>query len=296
MNSASILEAEAFLAVIDRGGFGSAARTLGVTQSTVSRRVSQLETRLGCRLLERTTRSLLVTPLGEQYAAGLREVIARLREVESEVTATSQDCEGPLRLTAPLIYGCSRLAPIVAELVELHPKLMLTVDLSDREVKLIEGEYDIALRFAEPTDSGVEAVRLTVEQVLICAAPDLLKRTTIREPADLAPRRCIVSTYPLQKLEWRLQAERRDIVVTMDPLMVVRDASMRRDLAIMGRGVVALPEFVVQHDLAEGRLVEVLPGVRLPPVSLFLSWARHKRAAPATSTVRAFLLHRLGGT
>jgi len=295
MNETSLLEARTLLAVIDRGGFGAAARALGVTQSTVSRRVAQLEARLGSRLLERTTRSVLVTPLGEQFVTGLRDVMARLRALEGEVTAVSQECEGPLRILAPLIYGSSRLVPLVAELVELHPKLRLNVELADREADVVGGEFDLALRFAEPVQSGVEAVHLVRERVLICAAPALLQRAPIAKPADLADRRCIVANFNLPRLEWRMQTERREATVTIDPLMVVSDNGMRRDLAVMGCGVVGLPEFVVQRDLEKGRLSEVLPGVTLPPVSLYMSWARHRRAASATSTVRAFLQQRLAG-
>lgn len=294
MNTSFLAEAEAFLGVIEHGGFGAAAQALNVRQSTISRRVAHLEHRLSQRLLERTTRTILLTPAGEQYAAGLRDTLMRLHELENAISGQALECAGPLKITAPLIYGRSRLVPLIGELITAYPKLELQLELTDREVDIIAGEADIALRFTEPRQPGIETKRIGEARVLICASPALLTEQPISGPADLAKRRCIASPTFLPRIVWNLQTGGRRIPVSLDPLLVVSDPGFRRDLAVQGCGVVALPEFVVLDDIAAGRLQEVLTGVTLPPIPLLVMWARHRRALPSIVVVRQLLQERLG--
>src|SRR5690242_20065943 len=150
MNKASFSEAEAYLAVVDHGGFGAAARELGVTQSTISRRIAALEQRIGKRLVERTTRRVTLTEAGLAFANDLRDVLARLAEAEGRVQSQGPEAEGLLRITMPTAYGRTVVLPRLAVLGQRHPKLRFELDLSDRYADILEEGYDLAIRIAEP--------------------------------------------------------------------------------------------------------------------------------------------------
>jgi DNA-binding transcriptional LysR family regulator len=138
MNKASFSEAEAYLAVVDRGGFGAAARELGVTQSTISRRIAALEQRIGKRLVERTTRRVTLTEAGLAFANDLRDVLARLADAEGRVQSEGSEAEGLLRVTMPTAYGRTSVLPRLAGLAKRHPRLRFELDLSDRYVDILE--------------------------------------------------------------------------------------------------------------------------------------------------------------
>ena len=143
MNKANFSEAEAFLAVVDRGGFGAAARELGITQSTVSRRIAALETRIGKRLVERTTRRVALTEAGLAFANDLRDVLARLADAEGRVQSEGSEPEGLLRVTMPTAYGRTSVLPRLAALARRYPRLRFELDLSDRYVDILEEGYDL---------------------------------------------------------------------------------------------------------------------------------------------------------
>jgi LysR family transcriptional activator of dmlA len=287
-----LLDAQAFLEVLEHGGFAAAARALNISQSTISRRVAQLEARIGQRLVERTTRSLLVTPVGEQYAAGLRDALQRLAELERTVTRQSQECDGPFSISIPAGFA-AEFAFVLAELTEHFPKLELHFDMSTRDPDLVGGEFDMAIRFGEPRRSGVEVKRLREERMLILATPEHLAARPVTSRLDLIDRRCITSDDHKPKVIWRVHHAGGVQPLEINPLLRASHAEIRRDLGLLGCGVVAVSEFLAAKHLKSGRLVEVLPGETLPPIPVYLQWARHRRALPAVRLVRAFLEQRL---
>lgn len=290
MNKASLSEAEAFLAVADSSGFGAAARELGVTQSTISRRIAALELRIGKRLVERTTRRVALTEAGLAFANDLRDVLARLADAEGRVQSEGAEPEGLLRVTMPTAYGRSCVIPRLAAVAKRHPRLRFELDLSDRYVDILEEGFDIAIRIAEPTQSGLVTQRIDRFGLHVCAAPGYLARSAaIREPQDLADHACIVQRTYAPRNKWRLEWSGDLFEIEIAPKVIVSDMAAVRALALEGAGVTVLPSYLVTADLAAGRLVDVLPEASLPSLSVFASFPHHRASLSKISVVVAEL-------
>jgi|KBSMisStandDraft_5_1062788.scaffolds.fasta_scaffold405496_1 DNA-binding transcriptional LysR family regulator len=269
MNRASFSEAEAFLAIVDRDGFGAAARELGVTQSTISRRIAALEFRIGKRLVERTTRRVILTEAGLVFASDLRDVLTRLADAEGRAQSEGSEPEGLLRATMPTAYGRASVLPRLAALAKRYPRLRFELDLSDRYVDILEEGFDLAIRIAEPTQSGLVSERIDRFTLHICASPEYLaKNAPIERPQDLAAHACIVQRTYAPRSKWRFEWSGDLIEIEIAPRLVASDMMAVRLLALEGTGVAILPSFLARDDLASGKLVEVLGDAGLPAINV----------------------------
>lgn len=277
MNKASFSEAEAFLAVVDRGGFGAAARELGVTQSTISRRIAALELRIGKRLVERTTRRVTLTEAGIAFANDLRDVLARLAEAEGRVQSEGSEVEGLLRVTMPTAYGRTSVLPRLALLSKRYPRLRLDLDLSDRYADILEEGYDLAIRIAEPTQSGLVSARIDRFTLHVCASPDYAaKHAPIERPQDLVAHACIVQRTYAPRSKWRFEWSGDLIEIEIAPRIIASDMMAVRALALDAAGVAILPSYLARDELASGRLVEMLGEAGLPAINVFASFPHHR--------------------
>ena len=277
MNKASFSEAEAYLAVVDRGGFGAAARELGVTQSTISRRIAALESRIGKRLVERTTRRVTLTEAGLAFANDLRDVLARLAEAEGRVQSEGSEVEGLLRVTMPTAYGRTSVLPRLAVLAKRYPRLRFELDLSDRYVDILEEGYDLAIRIAEPTQSGLVSERIDRFSLHVCAAPDYMaKHPPVERPQDLAAHACIVQRTYAPRSKWRFEWSGDLIDIEIAPRIIASDMMAVRALVLDATGVAILPSYLAHDDLASGRLIEVLDDAGLPAINVFASFPHHR--------------------
>lgn len=277
MKQANLSEAEAFLAVADRRGFGAAARELGVTQSTISRRIASLEARIGRRLVERTTRRVALTDAGLTYADELRDILLRLENAEARIQARPAEPEGLLRVTMPTAYGRVCVLPRIAALAERHPRLRFELDLSDRYVDLLDNGFDAAVRLAAPSQSGIDTRRINSFGLHLCASPDYVaKHGLVADPLDLATHDCLAQRTYAPRIDWRLAWQGRTVNIEITPRMTVSDMTALRELVLDGAGVAVLPSYLVAADLAAGYLVDALPGLALPNVDVFVAYPRHR--------------------
>jgi DNA-binding transcriptional LysR family regulator len=277
MKRTSFLEAEAFLAVADRRGFGAAARELGVTQSTVSRRIASLETRVGRRLVERTTRRVMLTDAGLAYADELRDVLTRLENAEARVQTRLAEPEGLLRITMPTAYGRVCVLPRLAALAARHPRLRFELDLSDRYVDLLDGGFDVAVRLAAPPQSGIDTERIGSFGLHLCASPGYVaSHGLVAGPQQLAAHACLALRTYAPRTDWSLTWQGRSVNIEITPLMTVSDMTSLRELVLAGVGVAVLPSYLVAADLAAGNLVEALPGLALRSIDVFVAYPRHR--------------------
>jgi DNA-binding transcriptional LysR family regulator len=271
------------------GGFASAARELGVTQSTVSRRVAELERNLGCKLLERTTRRLLVTEAGARYCEAVKALISELAEAGANLNDRGAEAQGALRLTIPLGLGRARVLPALARFSKLHPRVGLDVDLSDRYVDLLAEGYDFAVRLAEPQASGLDAKPVGWMQLKICATPDFLKANPIEFPEDLEDKKCLVQRTYAPRTMWPVKQGTVSKHLLIEPRMVLSDIYSVYDMALAGMGAAILPDFLIERDLENGRLVQVSPHITLAAKPIFLVWPRHKGNLSRIKALREFL-------
>jgi DNA-binding transcriptional LysR family regulator len=264
--------------VVQAGSFTAAARALDMPKSTVSRKVSELEDRLGARLLQRTTRKLSLTDVGRMYYDHCARVIAEVEEADLTVTRMHAAPCGLLRVTTPLTF--SFLGPIVAELLRRHPRVQVEVVCTDRRVDLIEEGFDLALRAGLLGDSSLIARRLGHIRSVLVAAPAYLERRGVpASPADLEKHDRIVFGGH-QGIHWKLQRAARLVEVTVPARLTVNDFDMLREAAGEGLGIAALPDYLCVQDIESGRLKRVLEDWSAPsrPVHAVYPSTRHLSA------------------
>jgi DNA-binding transcriptional LysR family regulator len=261
---AGIQDVEMFVAVVEAGSLSAAARCLARSQPTVSRQLAALETRLGARLLERSTRKIRLTAAGRAYFERCTALIALAREAEAAVAEASSEMRGPLHLSAPPTYARKRIAPFVPEFLEAFPDVRLEMVLTGERADVIGAPVDLAIRLGPLPDSTLACRLLSRERFVLCAAPAYLDRhgapATI---ADLATRKCLVTkTFGLRSRWVFLGPRRRSVDVPAS--LVTDDLGMLHEAARFGLGIGALPSYLVADDLHAGKLALVLPRERLP--------------------------------
>ncbi|MGA3403394.1 MAG: LysR family transcriptional regulator [Acetobacteraceae bacterium] len=284
-----------FARVAAARSFSSAARELGISQATASKHVQTLEDWLGTRLLHRTTRRVGLTETGENFFAQCTRILEDL-ETARQIGRTAVNLRGNLRITAPVGFGTTRLALLIVEFMAGHTDLLLTVNLCDRPVDIIEEGFDLAIRFgASPGDDGGLIVhRFQPLRFVICAAPGyLVAYGTPEVPADLAQHLCLTdSRHPGDV--WRFTGPDGDAEVRVSGLLKTDNGMLRRAAAHAGAGVLLAPEFLVHDDLATGKLVQLLPGYTLPAWNLDAVCTAYRGALPNVRSFIAFLAARLG--
>ena len=252
-------QATAFLAVVETGSFAAAGRKLLRDPSIISRRVAALEARLGIRLLERSTRHLAPTEAGLRFRERMREALEVVRAAEDEAKAMASAPSGLLRLALPADFGRKWVAPRLPEFLMRYPALRVEASYADRYVDLVAESFDAAIRLGEMEDSRLVARRLATTHRLICAAPSYLaKRPAPRDADDLLRHDCLcftrLATHPL----WHLHHNGKSHVVRISGRLETDDAEALVHAALAGLGITLATDWLVGHELAEGRLVPVL--------------------------------------
>jgi len=250
---------ETFLAVTNGGSFAAAAKTLRLTPSAVSRSIGRLEERLGVLLIQRTTRSLTLTPEGISYRDRISGLLAEVEDVEQSLGHSRQGPRGPLRINASVPFGTQCLLPILPRFTEQYPAVTVDLSLSDSVVDLIEERADIAIRIGPLRDTRLRAKKLGRSAMAVVASPDYLaRRGTPTEPADLAGHACLKFSFRRSVDSWAFRIRGRTVQLPVEGSFLGNSGEVVRLMAIAGGGIARLGRFHVAADLAAGRLVEVL--------------------------------------
>ena len=253
-------EIAALLAVADESSFVAAGRRLQRHPSIVSKRVAAMEARLGVRLIERSTRQVRLTHVGAQLVERLRTALALVSEAQQEASLGAVEARGILRLALPATMGRRWLAPILPEFLRNHPHISVVADYSDRFVDIIAEGFDVAIRIGELNDNRLIARKLSEHRRILCASPDYLARHGHpATPQELSSHDCLrfsgFATFP----EWRLFNGNRQERVAVKGALTANDGESLLAAAREGVGILAAGEWLMSRDLAEGRLVRVLP-------------------------------------
>ncbi|MDK6076490.1 LysR family transcriptional regulator [Massilia varians] len=284
-------EMRVFAAVVEAGGFTAAAARLGMSKAAVSRHVAELEERLGVRLLHRTTRRLSTTAEGELFHARCRELLDRLEEAEAELGSGSTTAQGVARINVPLSFGLMHLAPLWPRLLERHPGLELDVSLSDRVVDLVDEGYDLAVRIGQLPASSLVSRRLASTRLVACAAPAYLAaHGAPARPAELARHAVIGYSLFASGDTWSFSGPAGEETVKVQPRMRTNNGDTCRAAALAGQGIILQPSFMVGADLAEGRLVELMPGWRSIALGIYAVYPSRKFLAPKVRVIIDFLV------
>ncbi|MES2878716.1 MAG: LysR family transcriptional regulator [Pseudomonadota bacterium] len=284
------LEMQTFAAVVDAGSFVKAAETLGLSKAAMSRYVGDLETRLGVRLLHRTTRRLSLTGEGEVFYARSKELLAGVDEAEAEITSRTGAASGLLRVNAPVTFGILHLAPLWGVFRSQYPQVALDVTLADRVVDLVEEGYDVAIRIATLPNSTLISKRLTTTRMVLCASPQYLKtHGEPLHPAELAAHAVISYSYWSTKDEWHFEGPQGPVTVKTNPCIHTNSGDTCRAAALAHQGIILQPTFLVGDDLAAGTLVELMPQYRSLEMGIYAVYPTRKHVAPKVRALIDFL-------
>lgn len=251
---------EVFVQVVEQGSLTSAARTLGLSRSYVSKRIRALEERLGVRLLHRTTRTLSPTWDGQRYYERVSGALEALRQAEEALRSQGEQPTGTLRVCGPMSFGLHSLAPAVADFMALYPSLEVELELTDRLVDPVAEGFEVLVRLGKLEDSGLVARRLAPLRRHLCASPAYLEAHGVpRGPQDLRQHRCLRYSYECTGPVWSLRGSAGQEQVRIEGPLLSNNGEALVCAARRGLGVAYLPGFFVEEHLASGELVELLP-------------------------------------
>lgn len=250
-----------FVKVVQSGGLAAAGRQVGLSPASMTARIKGMEEVYKTRLLHRTTRSISLTQAGERfYQAGLR-VVAELEQAESLLLSTEQSLSGGLRITAPVDFGRLYVAPALSDFAAAHPNVTPYLHLSDGVENLVDGRYDMAVRFGNLPDSSMVAKKIADNYRVLVASPDYLeKHGEPHTPEDLISHSCLVMERfgePLRQWFFSFDEEPKQSI-KINPSLTSNDGSVIRCWALEGRGIAYKSIWDVQQDLDAGRLKEIL--------------------------------------
>jgi DNA-binding transcriptional LysR family regulator len=284
-----------FAAVAETQGFSSAARRLGVSKAMVSVAVARLESRLGVRLLQRTTRRISLTEAGAAALPHAQRSLLAARDAEEAATRAAVSPRGVLRINAPMSFGLLHVAPALGAFAREYAEIRVDLVLDDRVLDLIDGGFDLALRIGDLPDSSLVAQKLGRARSVIVAHPDYLAHAGApRTPAELAEHASLVYSLSPTGSRWTLTRGKRREVVDVRPRLQANSSLALREALLAGVGLARIPSFVVYEDLAAGRLVRVLPRWELPRLGIFAVTTAREYLPRKTRAFVDFLRARIG--
>ena len=251
-----------FHAIAEQGSFVAAAERLAISPAMASKHIGALERELGTRLMQRTTRRLTLTEAGQDYAQRAAIILAQLEEAAAAAMQQGQEARGTLRLAAPLSFGMRHLGPWLEQLQQQHPQLRLELELSDRQVDLVEEGFDLALRIStQPLSGGLIARPLATLDTLVCAAPDYLARHgSPQHPQQLGSHACLRYRQQQSQAVWQFRHGGEALQVAVSGPLEANNGDVLVDAACAGMGIVYQPRFLLAAALARGQLQPLLPG------------------------------------
>ncbi len=285
-----------FVRVVEARSFTGAARKLSTTTSAVSKRVAQLEDRLGVRLLERTTRKVALTEAGTTFYDRCVRILAEVEDAELAVTSLSGEPRGTLRVSAPVIFGEMHVAPLVPDFLARHPHVSLDLSLSDRFVSLLDEGFDLAIRIGQLGDSSLVARRLGRVRVLVCASPSYLaKRGTPKVPMDLVSHNCLRYSLVTSNREWSFRTASGHVSVPVTGNFLSNHGGAMGEAALAGLGIARLPDFIVAAAVKRGALKTVLDDCPSSDGGVFAVHPAGRHPPPKITAFVGFLADRLPG-
>jgi len=277
------------LRVVEKGSFSAASRELGMPLATVSRKVNELETHLGTRLLVRTTRKVALTDTGATYVASARRILEEIDETERVATGEFHAPRGELILTAPVFFGHLHILPVVTDFLAAYPEINVRLQLSDRNLHLIDDHVDMAARIGPLPNSSMVATRVGSMRTVVCASPKLLAGHGVpKSPEDLAALPCVNFDFLSQASTWpfRLKDTKETTAVPIRPRLSVSTAEAAVWAALQAVGATRVLHYQCADAVHDGSLRIVLADFELEPLPVHLI---HGGRGALPSKMRVFL-------
>jgi DNA-binding transcriptional LysR family regulator len=283
----SLAEMAVFSRVVAAGSLSAAARELGLSPAVISRRLAALESRLGVRLINRTTRSLHLTDEGANYYDTCARLLSEIEEADAAVSAGRVEPQGPLKVALPASFGHRHIAPLIPYFASRYPKVQLALSLSDRNVNLVDEGFDLAVRIADLADSSLAARKLAPNRRVVCATPEYLRRHGVpRTPQDLVAHNCLTTNDFAMNWEYKGPGGEPGIV-RVSGRYACDNWEVLREWALAGLGVALKSTWDVRLQLEDGSLVSLCPGYTFDTDVAIYAVYPHRRFLPAKT--RAFI-------
>lgn len=287
---------EMFVRVAEAGSFTAAAELSGVSATMVAKHVSEIEKRLGARLIHRTTRRQQLSEVGRLYYERCKRALSEVERAESSALELHESPRGKLRLVAPVSFGSHSLVPALGEYMARHPDVEVDLTLDNRHPLLADGDFELAVYIGDVDEAGVVARALRPYRRVLAASPRYFKHRDIpQRPEQLAEHVCLGLSYWRRYNHWQLMTDDGEMAsVIVQGRFTANQGAALRMAALSGMGIVLQPEVVLADDLACGRLLRVLPGWSLKPSPMHLIYAKDAHPTAKLRSVVDFLLERFG--
>jgi DNA-binding transcriptional LysR family regulator len=287
---------ESFVAVATKGSLTAAANAEGVAPAVIGRRIDALESRLGVKLLVRTTRKITLTHEGSAFLEDCQRLLSDLANAEASVSAGGVKASGYLKITAPAGFGRRHVAPLVPRFMALHPDVNVSLNLSDRVVDIVNEGYDCAVRVGDLPDSSLVSVRLADNRRLCVATPAYLKRAgTPKHPGELARHECLtLSSDASQTRGWAFLVDGAVTHLRPSGRIDCSDGQVLHDWCAEGLGLAWRSTWEVEQEIANGQLVSVLDEFAAPPNGIYAVFPHAKHLPLRVRLWIDFLKHSYG--
>ena len=290
------LEMKTFAAVVEHGSFVQAADALDMSKPTVSRYVSDLEQRLGVRLLQRTTRKLSLTEEGTAFYGRCKAVLADVAVAEEEITSKSVVVSGVIKVNVPVSFGLLELAPRWPDFLSKFPHVELDITLADRVVDLVEEGYDLAVRIASLPSSSLISRKLASTRMVLCASPGYLKKHgKPKHPSELTQHAVLSYSLLATGDVWEFQGQDETVKVSVKPVMRTNSGDTCIAAARKHKGIICQPSFMVSADLENGALVELMPQYRSLEFGIYAIYPSRQHLSPKVRVMIDFLVNAMKG-
>ena len=283
-----VAELQLFVEIVKAGNLSAAARALNSSPAAMSRGLTALESRLGVRLVTRTSRTFELTAEGHQFYERCERIVAEIAEAEAEASSQGKTVKGKLRIGAPMGIGRRLVAPLVARFVEKYPGIQVHLNLSDSGLDVIDDGLDVALRVGLPTDTSVIAKKILSTRRIVCASPSYLKRHEFpRRPEDLRQHDCIRLVRGRRVMDsWLFQEDGKRVETTVSGTLTTTSGEVVHNWVCAGKGIALKAVWDVQPDLDAGSVVECLKDFWCDEIDLFAICASRQHLFPR---IRVFL-------
>lgn len=255
---------ELFLSISHTGSFTETARLFGVSATSVSRMITEFESNLGVTLLQRSTRQVVLTEAGQEYARQLEGILWSISEARNSITAISSSPRGVLRIHSRTMFGVGVLTPLLAAFRTHFPDILVELLFGETKVDLRRHQVDIDFRISPPVEAGIKRRMLFKSQRYLVASPEYVARMSpLERPSQILNQDCLVYWLPGDNHVWRFLKDKKTDEMAIKPRHLTNNGMVLLELARLGEGIALLDDYTVAQDIEEGRLVRLLPDYRV---------------------------------
>lgn len=286
---------QVFTRAVELGSFSAAATELDISPQFAGKQIQALETALGIKLLNRTTRRQSLTESGQLFYERAKNILAEMEAAEALMAESRAAPRGKLRISAPITFGSHALAPLLPRYLKEHPEVSVDLSLSNRTVDLLDEGFDVVFRTGQLPDSGLQARALAPLQLVLCASPAYIQHSPpLARPQDLKQHECLIFAHTSMRNEWPFEGPEGRISVAITGRFSTDSGEALRAAAVAGHGILLQPSALVADDLAAGRLQRLLPDHVSPARELHMLFAPDRRMTPKLRSFLDFALESFG--